>query len=343
MLTILAGSNASGKSSLIQSLLILNTAININGKKKLSSSDIFGINLGLPENIISSEHSSNYVHISVVNDKGYSASVKLGLYKSEENPTSFAIEEIRSEDLCKEINKLAYLNAERYGPRITNTLYDHSELSVGNHGENTNYVISSIDKNLRNLGLMIPDQLNISKIQRFSAICEEWLGVIIPDTKINIRTEVEYNLSNIRISNNGEFYVPTATGFGITYVLPIIVQGLIQSMYEGSVFIVENPEAHLHPFSQSQIGKFLAFLSQNGVQVIVETHSEHVVNGCRIEYSNEKSDSMRVLYFQKKLGEIEVDDITVDKFGELTHWPEGFFDQSKKDLRKILENRLCKK
>ncbi len=74
-----------------------------------------------------------------------------------------------------------------------------------------------------------------------------------------------------------EFYLPTATGFGITYVLPIIVQALVASTLENSVLIVENPEAHLHPLSQSSLGKFLALVAWSGVQVLVETHSEHII------------------------------------------------------------------
>ena len=68
-------------------------------------------------------------------------------------------------------------------------------------------------------------------------------------------------------------------GFGVTYSLPIILSGLIAK--EKGLLIVENPEAHLHPAGQSRMGVFLAWLAGKGVQVLVETHSDHIINGIR--------------------------------------------------------------
>ncbi len=64
---------------------------------------------------------------------------------------------------------------------------------------------------------------------------------------------------------------------------PIIVQALAASVVGNPVLVIENPEAHLHPLSQSGLGKFLALVSADGLQVIVETHSGHIVDGCRIQ------------------------------------------------------------
>lgn len=101
----------------------------------------------------------------------------------------------------------------------------------------------------------LPKDLKISEIERFSANCEEWLNLIIPDTKIQYSVDVERSITTLMLQNQGEFHLPIATGFGITYVLPIIVQALAASMIKNSVLIVENPEAHLHPLSQSRLGK----------------------------------------------------------------------------------------
>lgn len=59
-------------------------------------------------------------------------------------------------------------------------------------------------------------------------------------------------------------------GFGLSYALPIVVGGLVAA--KDGLLIVENPEAHLHPQGQSNMGQFLAWLAGKGVQVIVETH-----------------------------------------------------------------------
>lgn len=55
---------------------------------------------------------------------------------------------------------------------------------------------------------------------------------------------------------------------------------------KNALIIIENPEAHLHPYSQSMLGKFLALIAENGVQIVIETHSEHIIDGCRIEMAN---------------------------------------------------------
>lgn len=155
---------------------------------------------------------------------------------------------------------------------------------------------------------------------------------------------MEKNLSTIKYKNNGEFYLPTATGFGITYVFPIIVQVLAASMLGTAIVLVENPEAHLHPYSQSTLGKFLARATLSGVQIIIETHSEHIIDGCRIEITkNKKNGEMKVLFFEKKSETSNCKPIQILDNGELEYWPEGFFDQKRLDLRELLEMRKCGK
>ena len=106
--------------------------------------------------------------------------------------------------------------------------------------------------------------------------------------------------------------------------------------------IVENPEAHLHPLSQSRLGKFLGLVAANGVQVILETHSEHIVDGCRIQTAKEKQcENMKILFFEKKESCSVCKNINIQDNGELEEWPEGFFDQKRKDLRELLEMRRC--
>ena len=83
----------------------------------------------------------------------------------------------------------------------------------------------------------------------------------------------------IRISKNTDFHRPVHTGFGITQVLPIVVAAL--SAQKGDLVLIENPEVHLHPAGQATMGKFLSEVASAGVQVVLETHSDHVLNGIR--------------------------------------------------------------
>ncbi|WP_164708190.1 AAA family ATPase, partial [Pseudomonas viridiflava] len=72
---------------------------------------------------------------------------------------------------------------------------------------------------------------------------------------------------------------PVNTGFGISYVIPIIVAMLCTT--EGGYLLVENPEVHLHPAAQSILAELLTMAATCGIQVILETHSDHIINGIR--------------------------------------------------------------
>lgn len=78
-------------------------------------------------------------------------------------------------------------------------------------------------------------------------------------------------------------------GFGVSYSLPIIVALL--SAREGDILVLENPEAHLHPRGQRKIGELVALAAANGVQIFMETHSDHVLNGIRLSVRNKKISS----------------------------------------------------
>lgn len=102
--------------------------------------------------------------------------------------------------------------------------------------------------------------------------------------------------------------------------------------------MVENPEAHLHPAGQSRLGGFLARVAGSGVQVLIETHSDHVVNGVRLAVAAERTiaaDDTIVHFF----GEGEPAVIELNEHGRLTEWPDGFFDQIENDLGRLARAR----
>lgn len=347
-LNILTGSNASGKSSLVQALLLAFKSWEECEKKQINTNRIYGMNLGIPVNIVSEDLEEKNIEIKVVVN-GAENRVVLGLNDNDElcfDVCNFdEILEAKEQDYSLSKMHLFFLNAERKGPRIVSHINDITPYSVGNTGENTSYILSEMDK-LQKIsgGLRLAEDLRISEIDRFSANCEEWLNVMIPGTKMRYSVDVEKNITTLMLQNQGEFYLPIATGFGITYVLPIIVQALVASMIQDSVLIVENPEAHLHPLSQSRLGKFLALIAVNGVQVILETHSEHIIDGCRIQMAKEKQcENMKILFFEKKDNNSICHNINIQDNGELEEWPTGFFDQKRADLRELLEMRRCGK
>lgn len=346
-LNILTGSNASGKSSFLQAILLAFKSWQEYDKKMINTNDVYGVNLGIPINIFSEDFDEKDIELEM-SLEGKRNKVVLGLSEEDESEMSFSI--LNSEEIAVhsgESNNLKnmqlfFLNAERQGPRVVSSIKDIQLHFVGYMGENTGYIINAMDRRQKLKGVELPKDLKISKLDRFSANCEEWLNMIIPGTELQCNVDMEKNLTTVQFKNAGEFYLPTSTGFGITYVLPIIVQALVASTMENTLLIVGNPEAHLHPLSQSRLGKFLALVALNGVQVIIETHSEHIIDGCRIQAAKEKMcGSIKLLFFKKVQEKSIYRSIAVQEDGDLEEWPEGFFDQKRQDLRELLEMRRC--
>ena len=137
----------------------------------------------------------------------------------------------------------------------------------------------------------------------------------------------------LRTSDATSFHRPVNVGFGLTQVLPIIVAALAAK--EGDLLLIENPEVHLHPAGQALMGQFLAEVAAAGVQVLVESHSDHLLNGIRRAVKSEKiSPSAVALHFFKPRDEDgeQVTTPILDSTGNIDHWPAGFFDQLDKDL-----------
>ena len=120
-------------------------------------------------------------------------------------------------------------------------------------------------------------------------------------------------------------------------MLPIVVAGLWATGEEQSLLILENPEAHLHPYAQSNMGKFLALLAASGVQVIVETHSEHIIDGARYQMAVMGAEEKAIVNFlESSESNIRITPIFVSERGELSSWPKGFLDRKQMDLRDIM-------
>ena len=98
--------------------------------------------------------------------------------------------------------------------------------------------------------------------------------------------------------------------------------------------MIENPEVHLHPAGQALMGRFLADAAQSGIQVIVETHSDHVLNGIRraVKAGRLPAGKVALHFFRTRSTDSpRALSPTIDGSGNVDVWPEGFFDQFDKD------------
>ncbi|MBS3028949.1 MAG: DUF3696 domain-containing protein [Dolichospermum sp. DET50] len=242
-------------------------------------------------------------------------------------------QKIASEWLHKSLNfsHIHYISADRLGPQeyyLKSTINKFP--NVGAKGEFTVNLLYKKRDDLVNEKLCLGEDAKTLATQT-----EEWLNEIFNGAKV----EVPSSQSNIlellfNTSASKDRFRPANVGFGYSYILPIVVSGLIAK--EGEILIVENPEAHLHPKAQSRLAKFLAKVSSCGVQVFIESHSDHILNALRIAVLDDiiTHEDLSILYFQQN-PEQPVVKIPVQPNGGIEEWPEGFFDQMDKDFARL--------
>lgn len=349
-ITVNLGSNSVGKSSVIQACILLRQiyeqAVLFQDAQireyNVQLNDVYGLQLGDAEHIKSSK---NKDEICLKIDE-----YEFNLISDEHSPMEMIVK--TGYDAAKMLSgggifskSFYYLNAERIGPRNYQTINSKVVDNCGVYGENTIHLLSVLAsrkvKGSKCFGL---DENK--KVGTFGKQVEYWMDYIIPGIEINADDMTDLRISKMSLRQpalDTGFLSPYNFGFGISYVLPIVLTGLLAE--SGSVFLVENPEAHLHPRGQSHIGYFLAIMALSGVQVILETHSEHVLNGIRIAALKNamKPEDISINFFSVGICGAEakhkVENIPLNDRMDLEAWPEGFLDQEEEDLRTLRELR----
>ena len=213
---------------------------------------------------------------------------------------------------------------------------------LGSRGEYAAHFLSHYrDESITDAALKHPDSDATSGLL---AQVNAWMQEFSPGVSINVH-EIE-KTDFVRLSytfgsgiDESNPYRPTNVGFGLTYSLPIVIACL--STAPGGVILLENPEAHLHPQGQVAMGRLMALTAAAGVQVVVETHSDHVLNGIRIAVKQGilKPEQSLVHFFRRDQasGAAVIDSPAINEQGRLSFWPDGFFDQWDKSLDELLD------
>ena len=239
-------------------------------------------------------------------------------------------------------NNCHYLQAERICPRPFFEMSDFQVRQLGQLGTRGEYTAHFLSINGRqiipNIGLGHPKAKSHDLVDQVEA----WMGEVSPGTRLKIDPKPDVDLMSFQYSyGDSNSYRATNVGFGITYVLPIIVTVLASP--PDTLVLIENPEAHLHPKGQAKMGELLALAASCGVQVVIETHSDHVLNGIRLAVHGGKLDPKDVqLHFfqrQEKDGQAFTKIVSphIDRNGRIDRWPENFFDEWDKSLEALLE------
>jgi predicted ATPase len=238
-----------------------------------------------------------------------------------------------------------YISAERLGPK---DLYDASSVVVADKkqlgllGEYTAYFI-----NVFGAGFEVKKSLwhPKGKSESLNAQLNAWLKEISPGVSLNTKYVPEANKVILDyqfdiVGNKTNSFRPKNVGFGISYVLPIVLALLTAE--EGKIIVLENPESHIHPRGQAELGKLIALAAQSNAQIFVETHSDHILNGIRVAVKENQivKENVNILYFDKTTNENEsftnIHKLRIDKNGTLSDEPEGLLDEWGTQLLKLL-------
>lgn len=167
-------------------------------------------------------------------------------------------------------------------------------------------------------------------------------GVNITPTSVGDGYEIRYSFENETLGETDSFSSQNV-GFGLSYALPIIVS--ILSSGSGALLLIENPEAHLHPYGQAKIAELICVAAEAGVQIVVETHSDHIINGIlvqckRHEQAKRGIERSKVKMYSFDRDEKEhktiVSEVIIGESARMKTRPDTFFDQFGKDIRYLI-------
>lgn len=357
-LNVLLGLNGQGKSSFIQSLLLLRQSKKLSqGELTLNGGEQELVNIGTTKDALYQYSENKILSFNLkFTDKemlqmdfDYEIDADIFKLKNETNANS-----VKEESLFT--NNFQYLNAQRVEPKAANAVSLSNVMeanSIGKYGQYTaHYIEARGDENVAFENLLHENSKIFDPITNETIIDKSlrnqinlWLGEISPRVNViaqRISSEIillEYSFKQPNFGNTNKFK-PDNVGFGISYALHVITALLTAK--PGGLIIIENPESHIHPRGQAELGKLIAKVAQNDVQVVIETHSDHILNGIRVAVKEKTIDQDNVIafYFKKIVTEKEqyskIIDIQIDKNGSLSDYPENLLDEWSNQIAKLI-------
>lgn len=350
-LTLLSGANASGKSSVLQALVLLHQTMREHEWSRRLMLNGETIRLGTVVDLVDKVHGRRTFEIGLIDGElSYRWT-----FTGERSELSMAVDSILVDgatiedperlryllppeadgetlSLAKRLRGATYITAERMGPREVYPLRDRQNATViGPRGEHAVSLLHwGRDEHVLN-NLVLPE-VAPTRLRQVEARMDKFFpGCVLAVQQVPQANAVTLGL---RTSDDTDFHRPIHVGFGITQVFPIVVAAL--SAARGDILLIENPEVHLHPAGQALMGQFLADVAKTGVQVILETHSDHVLNGIRwsVKAGRLAAEQVAIHFFRPRSAaeETQVFSPVLDDSGNVDTWPEGFFDQFDKDM-----------
>ncbi|QRE78303.1 DUF3696 domain-containing protein [Methylobacterium aquaticum] len=348
-LTLLSGLNGSGKSTTLQALALLRQSWDtgfIHKRGLLLNGDL--IELGAGVDVLHDDHNDEQIAIELgANGNSYRYEVAYDpagdvLHFSPEISFGFLAGTEQAGGLFG--HNFQYLRADRASPSVSFPKAYHlvsERRFLGDRGQYTTHFLSLFQDEDVDVNLRHPSDGSPGLLSQVNAWLKEFspgVNVAVEDIPRTDTVRLEYSYGKSAGISSSNSYRSTNVGFGLTYVLPVLVACLASP--KNSWLLIENPEAHLHPQGQVVMGRLLALTAARGAKVIVESHSDHVLNGLRLAVKNRDiaADNVGLNFFRRGGAGGQPDRIAplVTDEGRLSAWPDGFFDQWDKSLDQLL-------
>lgn len=220
--------------------------------------------------------------------------------------------------------------------------------SVGKNGENVAQILENFKDEILNITIPIFKDDNISfESKEMSLIngVKFWMCDVFGIGSDIYSKKVGDSYSIILKNSNGNETTIKHVGFGISQILPIIVEGL--RMSNTGTLILEQPEIHLHPKLQSLLFDFLYSLTLLGKTIILETHSDHLITRMRRriaeEEENKMKDQINLTFIESSGQDVIFKQIPLDDYGTSDYFPSDFIDKTDIELRAIVKAQMKKR
>lgn len=354
-INVFAGRNGIGKSSILQSMLLIAQSLDDNGLLKKIKINGKYLQLGTYHDIINKDSNDNEISIRLSSDDSSEGDF-VELILTEDQESSYAtIADIRTPQIdssldvpstnisnveaslsfkaqasvdvtsalppLMQLQNVYFVSADRKGPVNAQKL-DATVLlnNVGIHGENVLNVLYRGGKDLQKRA-------------------HEALTSIMKQSSLKVKKVNNDILLFLDSVNDSNGFKPVNVGFGYSYLLTILLTMYVAES-RSKVFI-ENPEAHLHPGAQSRLIDFLfKTAKEKNLQLFIETHSENIFNAIRRAslsgFGIQPEDVRSYFFFDKEKKQLAYQEIKMGIDGSLNAFPADFFDQTRQELREIM-------
>lgn len=359
-LTVLTGLNGSGKSSVLQAIALIKQSLDADPTGRHLALRGPWLHLGRSDDVLFEGEKADTLSLSLQTESGsicWRCDTPAGLDMLDAS----LVGEVSL--LEKAFGGFQFIQADRMTPAIQYEQASSSDRDKGSLGPRGEYTVDYLSRH---------EDMKVSAIRRYPEsrlrndedrdmmrsiaptaslwdVTTAWLQLLSPGVRPVAKQLELADAATLRFEYKGykdiqrdvasREHRPSNVGFGLTYCLPIIVACL--SAEPGSLLLLENPEAHLHPRGQSALGLLLSLCAKDDVQIIVETHSDHLLNGIRLAAKRKdiSPKDVAVHFFTRnvKTGISTCESPILLDNGRFSDWPTGFFDEWSQALDELLE------